>query len=160
MSEELYTLPSYREIPDVGLYLEQAVRYVNSCLVPIGLNELTASMVSNYVKQKVIENPVRKLYYARHIAQILFVAVAKTVVSIEDMRLLMMQVEPTENPGGNYEFFRVVFQKLMNGNELPEVEENSNIRNLVISVTAAAALVISLGKRFREIRTALPTPTE
>ena len=44
-----FRLPRYEQIPDVGLYLEQTVRYVNSFLAPLGEVELTASMASNYV---------------------------------------------------------------------------------------------------------------
>ena len=48
---EGFRLPRYAQIPDVGLYLEQVVRYVNTHLAPLGEPELTISMVSNYVKQ-------------------------------------------------------------------------------------------------------------
>ena len=40
-----FRLPRYRELPDVGLYLEQVVRYVNRYMILNG-NELTPSMVS------------------------------------------------------------------------------------------------------------------
>ena len=51
---EGFRLPRYAQIPDVGLYLEQVVRYVNTHLAPLGEPELTSSMVSNYVKQGLI----------------------------------------------------------------------------------------------------------
>lgn len=52
-----FRLPRYEQIPDVGLYLEQTVRYVNSFLAPLGEVELTASMASNYVKHKLLPAP-------------------------------------------------------------------------------------------------------
>ena len=52
-----FRLPRYRELTDVGLYLEQVVRLLNSYLAPLGEGELTASMVSNYVKQKLLPRP-------------------------------------------------------------------------------------------------------
>ena len=51
---EGFRLPRYEQIPNVGLYLEQVVRYVNAHLAPLGESELTSSMVSNYVKQGLI----------------------------------------------------------------------------------------------------------
>ena len=42
-----FRLPRYHEIPDVGLYLDQTVKYINRYLEPLGCMELTASMVSN-----------------------------------------------------------------------------------------------------------------
>jgi hypothetical protein len=89
---ERFSLPLYREIPDVGLYLEQVTRYINSYLQPLGCEELTASMISNYVKKGCIEKPVKKQYYASQIAQLLFVAIAKNALSLENIgRLFEMQ---------------------------------------------------------------------
>ena len=53
---EQFRLPRYREIPDVGLYLDQTVKYVNRYLAPLGCMEITSSMVSNYVKKSVFCN--------------------------------------------------------------------------------------------------------
>lgn len=57
MNIEEFRLPRYAQIPDVGLYLEQVVRYVNSHLAILGEPALTSSMVSNYVKQRLIPAP-------------------------------------------------------------------------------------------------------
>ena len=43
-----YRMPRYKEIPNVGLYLEQTVKYINECLAPIEIL-ITPSMLSNYV---------------------------------------------------------------------------------------------------------------
>ena len=53
---EGFRLPRYAQIPNVGLHLEQVVRYVNTHLAPLGEPELTSSMVSNYVKQGLISH--------------------------------------------------------------------------------------------------------
>ena len=55
-----FRLPRYAQIPEVGLYLEQVVRYINARLAPLGEPELTGSMVSNYVKQKLVPAPVHR----------------------------------------------------------------------------------------------------
>ena len=49
-----FSLPRYRELPSVGLYLDQTVQLVNSCFRGFPGVELTPSMVSNYVKKGVI----------------------------------------------------------------------------------------------------------
>ena len=53
-----FRLPRYREIPDVGLYLEQATKYINQTISPLGFGTFTGSMVRNYVKQGLVSNPV------------------------------------------------------------------------------------------------------
>jgi len=83
-----FRLPRYAQIPEVGLYLEQVVRYINARLAPLGEPELTGSMVSNYVKQKLVPAPQKKLYTAEHLARLLFIAVVKPVVPLEGLRLM------------------------------------------------------------------------
>ena len=51
-----YRMPRYKEIPNVGLYLEQTVKYINECLAPIEIS-ITPSMLSNYVKKGYIDRP-------------------------------------------------------------------------------------------------------
>ena len=63
-----FHIPRLGEIPDVGLYLEQVTRYVNQSITGCGLSPITASMVSNYVKQKIIPGPEKKAYGAESIA--------------------------------------------------------------------------------------------
>ena len=57
-----FHLPRYQEIPDVGLYLEQTAKYIDSYLSPLEDISITGSMISNYVKKKIINNPVKKQY--------------------------------------------------------------------------------------------------
>ena len=87
-----FRLPTYRELPNIGLYLEQTVQYINGFMAPLGLPELTPSMVSNYVKKGLITPPVKKQYNAEQLAQLFFISAAKSVLSMDDIgRMLTMQ---------------------------------------------------------------------
>ena len=101
-----FCLPSYSELPDMGLYLEQVAKFINGYMVPLGCTELTISMISNYVKKGVIDPPVRKQYRAEQIGFLFFISVAKNVVSMEAIvRLLQMQ-RAIYDPQTAYEYFR------------------------------------------------------
>ena len=67
-----FRLPLYREIPDVGLYLEQVTKFIGEALGPLGCEVLTGSMVSNYVKKGLIRSPEKKQYRRDQIAQLMF----------------------------------------------------------------------------------------
>ena len=84
-----FRLPRYTEIPTVGLYLEQTIKYINGFLAPLGCLELTGSMVSNYVKKGLIPAPVKKQYFPEQISYLFFVAIAKNLMSMEDIDLLI-----------------------------------------------------------------------
>lgn len=81
-----FYLPRLRDIPDVGLMLEQTSRLVDGYLEPLGGVKLTPSMISNYVKHALIARPIRKLYYRQQIADLVFIALAKTVLQLDDIR--------------------------------------------------------------------------
>ena len=100
-----FRMPRYREIPDVGLYLDQTVKYMNRYLAPLGCMEITTSMVSNYVKKGYISNPVRKQYSAEQIAYLLFIAVAKSALSMDNITRLFQMQRKTYTVQQAYDYF-------------------------------------------------------
>ena len=110
---ESFRLPRYAQIPDVGLYLEQVVRYVNTHLAPLGEPELTSSMVSNYVKQGLIASPIKKSYTAEHLARLLFIAVVKPVVPLEGLRMMFSIQEDNYTLPTAYDYFCDEFENML-----------------------------------------------
>lgn len=78
-----FRLPRYNEIPNMGLYLEQTAKFITEYYGPLGDYGLTTSMISNYVKKGLVSNPVKKLYSREQIAYLLFIALAKNVLSLD-----------------------------------------------------------------------------
>ena len=106
-------LPAYEEIPDVGLFLDQVCRYINGFLQPLSGFELTTSMISNYVKKDLIANPVKKLYGREQIASLLFIAIAKSVLSIEDIQMMLRLQQMTYPLSRAYDYFRLELQNVL-----------------------------------------------
>ena len=68
-----YRLPEWEAIPDFGLYMEQVIDLLKQYLdyLPPELKEeqfITASTINNYVRTKVMPEPIKKRYYREHIA--------------------------------------------------------------------------------------------
>ena len=93
-----FRLPRYHEISDVGLYLEQTTKYVNQCIRPLGFEDVTSSMIRNYVKQGLITNPIKKQYFADQIAHLIVLALLKQVTPLEHISNLFLIL----NKGGSY----------------------------------------------------------
>ena len=104
-----FSLPRYSEIPDVGLYLNQCATYINRVFEPLGGISITESMISNYVKKKLVPNPQKKQYSRESIAILLFIASAKTVVSLDDIQVFLSLVRKNFGSEESYEFFRKEF---------------------------------------------------
>lgn len=77
-------LPGYNEIPDVGLYLEQVSKYLNSFLEDD--LQLTGTMITNYVKLKIVPKAIKKAYSREQIALFFLVAITKSVLSMDQIR--------------------------------------------------------------------------
>ncbi|MEA5026990.1 MAG: DUF1836 domain-containing protein [Erysipelotrichaceae bacterium] len=139
-----FRLPRYLEITNVGLYLEQTVKFINGYLAPLGEPEITASMVSNYVKLKLLANPDRKQYTAEHLAVLMFIAISKTVVTLDDIRFLLA-IQKDKYPAAKaYDHFCTVFEEtLFNSfgiknapatDKLNHSQENELLRSAVFAV--------------------------
>ena len=83
-----FRLPRYHELPNQGLYLEQTTQYINQCLRPLGFEDVTSSMIRNYVKQGIVNNPVQKRYYVDQIAHLIPLALLKQVTPLENVNAL------------------------------------------------------------------------
>lgn len=105
-----YHLPRYKEIPDVGLLLEQTVRLINGYLDPLGVR-ITNSMISNYVKQRIIARPIKKLYYRDQIAALIFIALSKTVLSLEGIAKYLNMQRRSYSEAAAYNYFCAHFEK-------------------------------------------------
>ena len=100
-----FRLPRYREIPDVGLYLEQATKYINQTISPLGFGTFTGSMVRNYVKQGLVSNPVHKQYSANQIAHLMVVAILKQVTPLEHVNQLFCRQKNVYTDQIAYDYF-------------------------------------------------------
>ena len=100
-----FALPRYNDLPSVGLYLDQTVQFVNGYFRSFCGVELTPSMVSNYVKKGVVDHPIRKKYTRDQIASLMYIAVSKTVLSIENIDTLFKMQRAHCSAGAAYDYF-------------------------------------------------------
>ena len=148
-----FRLPRYRELPDIGLHLEQVTRYA-SRYVP---SQLTGSMVSNYVKQKLIPGPVKKCYFQESIAYLIFLSYIKTVIPLEDIRLMMEVQKSSYELRVAYDYFcdeleallRYIFGVDDDLSRLGSVGDDQ--KDMLRSVIVAVANIIYLSDRFNDL---------
>lgn len=137
-------MPRYNEIPNVGLYLEQVIKYINEIMEPLHIS-ITSSMLSNYVKKGYIDRPVKKLYYADQIAHLMFIVVAKQVLSMENIAKLFELQKATYSTEIAYSYFcdelehmlKVTFENINENDDIAEdiSYEKRVLRSVVIAVS-------------------------
>lgn len=157
---EQFRLPRYREIPDVGLYLDQTVKYINRALAPLGCMEITSSMVSNYVKKGYISNPVHKQYSAEQIARLFFISMAKSVLSMEHIARLFEMQKQEYALDVAYDFYcdeiestlRCTFGLTGRLEQAGTPEDRSEAKAMLRSTVVALTHIIYLSNRFENMK--------
>lgn len=113
-------IPRWEELPDLDLYMDQVLSYLNSRLEPLGLGDdkarLTASMVNNYVKTSIVKPPVKKHYKRYHLAYLIVVMLMKRCYSLSEIGELIRIYSDIEDPGRisrDYNKFVSVFESCL-----------------------------------------------
>lgn len=89
-----YHLPQWRDIPNIGLYMEQVTALLRDYLdyLPPELKEeqfITPATINNYVRKKFMPEPVKKKYYRIHIAYLIMICTMKHCISIPTLQTML-----------------------------------------------------------------------
>ncbi|HFI2434570.1 TPA: DUF1836 domain-containing protein [Streptococcus suis] len=117
------TLPYWHELPDLDLYLDQVLLYVNQTTNSSELLEqksLTASMINNYVKHKQLEKPVKKKYQKQQVARLIALTILKNVFSIQEISQTLNLLLQTDSSETLYNHF-VDCMRNEESDETPEI---------------------------------------
>ena len=146
-----FRLPRYTEIPTVGLYLEQASKYICEYLEPLGDFSLTPSMISNYVKKGLISSPVIKQYSREQIAYLFFIAVGKSVLSLDALANFIALQKRTYDLQRAYDYFCEEFENVLAFTfEVTDVMEVKGVDNTVEKRLLYACIVAAVEKLYLE----------
>ena len=103
-----FSLPRWSELSDLGLYLDQVQIVLDGALRPLtpgpGGN-ITGTMITNYVKQKVVPQTEKKKYYRRHLACLITVFLLKHVLSTAEIGLVLRELGDGMEPDEAYDVF-------------------------------------------------------
>ena len=103
-----FSYPKWKEIPNIDLYLDQVLLYVNQVCEPISSESdkgLTASMVNNYVKHGYMTKPEKKKYQRKQIARLIAITTLKSVFSIQEIAQTLNTLQTETNSEQLYNAF-------------------------------------------------------
>lgn len=116
-------IPRWNELPNVDLYLDQVVTFINSSLSGIlsfNTNSdkdenliLTKTMINNYVKNNLIEAPVKKKYSKIQCAKIFVICILKQVYSMNEIYKLIEIALKHSDVAHAYDSFCIHFEKAL-----------------------------------------------
>ncbi|NLN81954.1 MAG: DUF1836 domain-containing protein [Clostridiales bacterium] len=118
-SAKEYTPALWDRLPELELYMDQVLTFMNRQLEPFspdGERLLTPSMINNYVKDGVLPRPERKKYSKLHLGMLLMICSLKSVLSLPEIAALLHGLSVDENINQRYQDFAVT-----HGNAMKEV---------------------------------------
>lgn len=103
-----FSYPKWEDIPNIDLYLDQVLLYVNQVCAPISPDKdkgLTASMVNNYVKHGYLTKPDKKKYQRKQIARLIAITTLKSVFSIQEIAQTLNTLQTQASSDHLYDAF-------------------------------------------------------
>lgn len=109
-----HTLPRWKELPDLELYMDQVLGLVGRYLGAYpGFDGkgLTASMVNNYVKLGVMPAPVKKKYTRAHLAHLIVICLLKASLPIASIQRIVSHELEDATEAEVYDRFCELFER-------------------------------------------------
>ena len=97
-----YKLPAWKELPDIGLYMDQVIALLGQYLDFIPMEDskdkpVTPTTINNYVRLKVMPAPEKRKYYRVHIAFPIMIFTLKQGISINGLQQLLPSTADEED---------------------------------------------------------------
>lgn len=157
---ERFEFPDYSKFPDIDLYMDQVITYLDKELSVLKTSSLdkviTPSMINNYVKGQVVSAPISKKYNREHLALINETCTLKQVLSISEIK----QILDLEYEDGNNEEVFDSFKKLSSAEfdkaikktkaDLEEISDENDVKSmskLALNLAITANAYITIAKR-------------
>ncbi len=147
-------IPRWEELPNVDLYMDQILTFINSSLSEyINFSEdedknkiLTKTMINNYVKNNILEPPVKKKYSKTQCAKLFVICILKQVFSMNEIfSLINIALESTDISHA-YNSFCSLFEEavisIFEKKEFSKVDSSNENRYLLKAVLLSCSYKI------------------
>lgn len=140
-------IPRWNELPEIDLYLDQVVSYLEKYLEQYNVTKedkiITKTMINNYVKLGIMPAPEKKKYSREHIAYLMVICVLKQVYSINDIgKLISLTIQYFELSKAYNRFcanLEISIKNVFLRKEFPNVEKMTEEQYLLKNVVQSIA---------------------
>lgn len=140
-------IPRWNELPEIDLYLDQVVNYLEKYLSQYSTNKedkiITKTMINNYVKQGIMPAPEKKKYGKSHIAYLIVICVLKQVYSINDIgKLISLTIQYFEISKAYNRFcanLEISVKNAFTRKQFPNIEKMTEEQYLLKNVVQSVA---------------------
>lgn len=102
--KEPLRLPKIEEIPDLGLYMDQVITFMDK-LYP--KKSLTKTMINNYTKDKILYPSHKKKYSREHLMLLSLIQILKKTLSLPEIKILLGPISAESSTGNHESLYRL-----------------------------------------------------
>ncbi len=167
-----YKLPAWKELPDIGLYMDQVIALLGQYLDFIPVEDqsdrpVTPTTINNYVRLRVMPAPEKRKYYRIHIAYLIMIFTLKQGVSISYLRQLLPDETDEETVRSFYTAYVARLQYVANFFTAqtrasvkdildPQREGDASVEDIIIQTILTAGLSRIMAEKLLHLRGADP----
>ena len=105
-----YRLPTWEQIPTLGLYMDQVLTLLSRYLPFLPKKEkeeqiITTSAINNYVRMKLMPAPEKKKYHRVHIAYLIMICALKQSLTMSEIQKILPNGLTEDEVKSTYEEF-------------------------------------------------------
>lgn len=147
---------TWEQMPDIYLYMDQVITCLQGMLKFYDIDEknplITNSMINNYVKNGVVERPVKKKYSRSHLSRLYMICLLKQVLSMQEIDRLLRDVEsdPQERFSAFTEMIAQATQQTCAHITQAEANGDQELRELALHLSIEAAAKQAAAKKIIE----------
>ncbi|MBR2131477.1 MAG: DUF1836 domain-containing protein [Oscillospiraceae bacterium] len=150
---EQFQLPDWEKLPPLELYMDQVIILLKQYLSPLYPSDdekaITASIINNYVRMKVMPPPVKKKYARVHLAYLIMICLLKQSLSISCIQRMLPSEKNEEDVKAVYnnfvEQYHTVCDTFIHATQRAEVPSLPNpCENFLISCAILSSLSTGL----------------
>ena len=132
-----YKLPAWKELPDIGLYMDQVIALLGQYLDFIPMEDskdkpVTPTTINNYVRLKVMPAPEKRKYYRVHIAFLIMIFTLKQGISINGLQQLLPSTANEEEIKSFYTGYIAQTRAAVQGILDPQAADDGAVENVII----------------------------
>lgn len=103
-----FTCVRWEQLPQIPLYMDQVLLVLDQTLAPLAQADtplVTAAMINNYVKMKLVAPPERKKYSRDHLARFVMICLLKKVLSMAEIEAVLKRLLADGTLEAGYDLF-------------------------------------------------------
>ena len=128
-----YKLPAWKELPDIGLYMDQVIALLGQYRDFIPMEDskdkpVTPTTINNYVRLKVMPAPEKRKYYRVHIAFLIMIFTLKQGISINGLQQLLPSTADEEEIKN---FYTSYVERLQEGGNFYTAQTRAAVQDIL-----------------------------